>query len=106
MAHLQGWARPDPARGNNRPPTLWDGSVSGRGRVPWIEATDAEGFEVFGVPRRDDHLCRLRDGGDEGVVERRVLGDPTGREKSGGRQVERQHPAGERGQDVLLEPAT
>ena len=44
--------------------------------------------------------------GIEGVVERCVLGDPVGREDSGRRQVEREHPVGKRRQNVLVEPAT
>ena len=46
------------------------------------------------------------DGGDEGVAERCVLGNPICRENPGRRQVERQYPVGEGGQNVLVEPST
>lgn len=61
---------------------------------------------MFGVTRRDGHSGSFRDGGDEGVIEGCVLGNPIGREDPGRRQVERQHPVGKGGQDILLEPAT
>lgn len=73
--------------------------------VPRVEAWDAEGFEVIGVPCGDGHLCSLGNGGDEGVVERCMLGNPVGRENPRRRQVEGQNPVGERGQDVLGEAA-
>ncbi|MHA6800391.1 type II toxin-antitoxin system VapC family toxin [Bounagaea algeriensis] len=43
--------------------------------TPWVVAANAEGLEVFGVSRHDDHLCRLCDGGDEDAVQRCVLGN-------------------------------
>jgi hypothetical protein len=55
-------------------------------RVPWIEARDAEGFDVFGVACREGRSGSFRDDGDEGVVEGCVR--PIGREDPGRRQVE------------------
>ena len=51
------------------------------------------------------HLCGLGDGGDEGVVERRVFGYSVRGKDPRGRQVKRQYAAGERWENVLVEPA-
>ncbi len=73
----------------------WMGSAFERGD-PRIKARHAEGFEVPGDPGHDGHPCRLRDGGNEGAVERCVLrepdrprgsGPPTGRMAAPGRRT-------------------
>ena len=66
-----------------------------RGRDPRVEASGAEWFEVLGVAGGDDHPVRLGDGGDQGVVERGMLGDAVRREHPGGGQVESQHAIAE-----------
>ncbi|CCW14893.1 hypothetical protein EBESD8_54640 [Rhodococcus aetherivorans] len=50
------------------------------------------------------HLGGLSDGGDESVVERRMLGHPVGGQHPCGRQIERQHTVREGRQDPLVEP--
>lgn len=73
--------------------------------VPGVEAGDAERLEVFNVPRHNGHISRLCDGGNEGVVEWRVLGDAVRGKHSRGREVEWQHTISERRQDMVFEPA-
>lgn len=76
-----------------------------RGMVPWVVAVNAEGLEMFGVSRHDGHLRRLRDGGDEGVVQRCVFRNPKGGKGSRGWQVEREYAVGEGRQDAFFEPS-
>lgn len=57
-----------------------------------------------GVPGDHGHLGRLGDGGDEGVIEGGLLGNPVCREDPRGRQIEREDPVGERRQDLPVEP--
>lgn len=58
------------------------------------------------VSRRDCQVSRLRDSGNEHVIERSMIANPVCRKDSRGPKVEWQHSVGKCWQDVHFDPAT